>query len=398
LAGNTRFIYQLPKVQQVGTTSAKFADAFSTTAAAGAATIAALDADAWDIYANTGMTPTLTGGSLTVATGTAAGNELLLVGRSLQTIPANLMAAFMMSARVNGQFFRFGYVEVDPTTGDPLPHASTAGLYQNLVCATFDGTTANGAKLEAVADDCPLKTQSVPGMVSTASACEYSLEARNEDVTMVAAVADSAAVRSSNAGRLSTVVPNPSRAYRPFLWFKNTAATTNTTITVYRIAAVDVQELQAEVGGGRGNTTASQSMPMFLTGVNGNLNVALVATTANAQGNGLSVTKVFSTASTNATNLKTSLCRLCGGQLVNTGNAVCYVKFYNKNSAPTVGTDVPLAILTLPPNEPVALGSVFDQWGLGFPNGFSYALTGGAADADTTAVAAGQVIGFLQYI
>lgn len=79
----------------------------------------------------------------------------------------------------------------------------------------------------------------------------------------------------------------------------------------------------------------------------------------------------------------------------NTGAGAAYVKLYNKATAPTVGTDVPEMILPIP----AAAGGVpgvmpaIDCGFIGhrFPLGLGIAITGGAADTDTTAVAAGQV-------
>lgn len=79
----------------------------------------------------------------------------------------------------------------------------------------------------------------------------------------------------------------------------------------------------------------------------------------------------------------------------NNGAGAAYVKLYNKATAPTVGTDVPEMLIPVP----AALGGVpgvsapidcgFN--GLRFPLGLGIAITGGAADNDTTAVTAGQV-------
>lgn len=78
----------------------------------------------------------------------------------------------------------------------------------------------------------------------------------------------------------------------------------------------------------------------------------------------------------------------------NTGATVAYVKLYNKATAPTVGTDVPEMIIAVP----AAVGGVpgtasppIGYSGYRFALGLGIAITAGAADNDTTAVAAGQV-------
>lgn len=78
----------------------------------------------------------------------------------------------------------------------------------------------------------------------------------------------------------------------------------------------------------------------------------------------------------------------------NTGAAVAFVKLYNKATAPTVGTDVPVMIIPVPAAVSgvpgiVELTPAFN--GYRFPLGLGLAITGLVADSDTTAVAAGQV-------
>lgn len=96
-----------------------------------------------------------------------------------------------------------------------------------------------------------------------------------------------------------------------------------------------------------------------------------------------------SAATTNATSVKTSAGKLVRIRGYNAAASIRYLKLYNKASAPTVGTDTPVLTLAIP-----ASGSFeFDLGALGFPfaTGIAYAITGAAADADTTAIAAGDI-------
>ena len=101
-----------------------------------------------------------------------------------------------------------------------------------------------------------------------------------------------------------------------------------------------------------------------------------------------------SAASTNGALILTGTSGLQAFYATNTGAAAAFVKLYNKATAPTVGTDVPEMVIPVP----AAVGGVpgiaeitpgFN--GHRFALGLGIAITGGAADADTTAVAAGQV-------
>jgi hypothetical protein len=78
----------------------------------------------------------------------------------------------------------------------------------------------------------------------------------------------------------------------------------------------------------------------------------------------------------------------------NIGAAVAFVKLYNKATAPTVGTDVPVMVIPVPAAVGGVPGSVEITPGFNgyrFALGLGIAITGAVADTDTTAVAAGQV-------
>lgn len=102
-----------------------------------------------------------------------------------------------------------------------------------------------------------------------------------------------------------------------------------------------------------------------------------------------SVTTTNSAASTNATVVKSSAGTLFGISVSNINAAVRYLKLYNKASAPTVGTDVPVLTIPLPAGSCQVLS--FGSRGLRFSTGIGFALTTGAADSDTAAVAASEI-------
>lgn len=104
---------------------------------------------------------------------------------------------------------------------------------------------------------------------------------------------------------------------------------------------------------------------------------------------------VSSAATTNATAGPTGLRDVFGVDAYNTTSTVKFLKLYNKASAPTVGTDTPVVTIALTPNARTSMA-----WsnGLCFTTGVAYALTGAAADSDTTALAAGDVVGVNVYV
>lgn len=112
---------------------------------------------------------------------------------------------------------------------------------------------------------------------------------------------------------------------------------------------------------------------------------------------GLTMHKTISAATTNATSVKASAGQVYSVQVFNTNAAARYLKLYNKASAPTVGTDTPVKTLTIP-GATTGAGLVL-SWpqGLAFGTGIAFALTTGAADSDTAAVAANEIIVGLDY-
>lgn len=99
---------------------------------------------------------------------------------------------------------------------------------------------------------------------------------------------------------------------------------------------------------------------------------------------------VSAAATTNATLAKPVFGSLAGFHGYNASAAVKYLKFYNKASAPTVGTDIPVLTIALAPTAAFAI-SYPD--GYAFNTGIAYALTGAAADNDTTALTLADVVG-----
>lgn len=102
--------------------------------------------------------------------------------------------------------------------------------------------------------------------------------------------------------------------------------------------------------------------------------------------------RCVSAASTNATSLKASAGTLYALVVTNTNAAVRYLKFYNKASSPTVGSDTPVLTFAIPGNTAGAGFAINFDPGVHFGTGIAYAITTGAADSDTGAVAANEIL------
>jgi hypothetical protein len=118
----------------------------------------------------------------------------------------------------------------------------------------------------------------------------------------------------------------------------------------------------------------------------------LLAGEAAAQ-RGANTTKILSAASNNSTLIKNT-----GGNVqyviaVNTTATLYYLKLYDKASAPTCGTDVPVftaAVPALATGGPPLLIQPTD--GIYFANGIGVCLTAAVADNDNTNAATGVQI------
>lgn len=109
---------------------------------------------------------------------------------------------------------------------------------------------------------------------------------------------------------------------------------------------------------------------------------------------GCTIHRTISAASTNSTSVKGSAGQVYGYLITNTNTNPRYVKLYNKATSPTVGSDTPVMTIMVPP------GGGENLWlthGLPFATGIALAITTGAADADTGAVAANEIIVHLFY-
>jgi hypothetical protein len=106
---------------------------------------------------------------------------------------------------------------------------------------------------------------------------------------------------------------------------------------------------------------------------------------------------LVSAATTNATSVKASAGTLYDVFVSSVNAAARYLKIYDKASAPTVGSDTPALTILIPGNT--AGGGAAKGWfrGVAFSNGIAFALTTGAADADTGAVAASEIVVNLAY-
>ena len=150
---------------------------------------------------------------------------------------------------------------------------------------------------------------------------------------------------------------------------------------------VRVRVSTAVVGGTVAATAVFSQQPFAATTFSADVGLQARATTG-----GISTVwrLLSSAATTNGTSIKASsgrLFKICG---LNNAASIRYLKLYNK-VAPVVGADVP--VITIPLRASAEFNIDLGVYGHFFSTGISYAITGAVADSDTTAIAAGDIVG-----
>ena len=109
---------------------------------------------------------------------------------------------------------------------------------------------------------------------------------------------------------------------------------------------------------------------------------------------GATTTHLVSASGNNATNVKASAGLLYGFSISNTNASARYVHFYNKATAPVVGTDVPVATVQVTGN-----GVVIRAFPVGatYGTGIGFGTSTGAGDTDSGAIGAGDLVIDLEY-
>lgn len=126
----------------------------------------------------------------------------------------------------------------------------------------------------------------------------------------------------------------------------------------------------------------------------GNVDGCFVTSVPSASTAGVIQFSAMSAASDNAQVLKAARGKVYGFQIFNTTASAKYVRLYNKATAPVAG-DVPIRRIMVPAN---GVASYHVGQGLdGFTNGIGLRATGAPADADTTVLAAGDLIFNIDY-
>jgi hypothetical protein len=206
----------------------------------------------------------------------------------------------------------------------------------------------------------------------------------------VSAVQTSANTVATTTGNLT----NTSRTYRistaPFaaIRVRVTAFTSGTMNVIWSgsDSGEPVGAVQTHAVTGSGTFTTA---PAAGTNLIGDVSEGVRTTATNA----VSATHLVAAASTNATVAKASAGRVYGWSFINTNAAIRYVKLHNIATTPTAGTGV-VRTIGIPAN---GVSNFYTPHGHSFATGISFTTVTGSADADTTGVGAGDIVGELFY-
>ena len=342
-----------------------------------------------DLIGN-GLSCTVNGTTSISVTKAAHGFTSVNIGQSM------MVGAIAGVAGVPGQYAIASIPDANTinftVAGWPASGSCTVSLFGwNYIHHLYNGVTATNLAFDTQRKGwssgdttATINTTAAPGhMVQTM------LDGR--DVYMADALVASTTTPTvtTRASRMANI-PDDSQDLYVFIWsFNGTSSpATTTTWTVGFISVERFANLPVFVAG---NRQIGQAAPTPITGTMWQATQP-VSGTVTANGGTIATPTVISlssAATTNATSSKNAAGTLYSINASNTGAAAAFLKLYNKASAPTVGTDVPVLTITVPPGDCRMLE--FGPLGFRFALGIAFAITNLAADSDTTAVALAQV-------
>lgn len=171
-------------------------------------------------------------------------------------------------------------------------------------------------------------------------------------------------------------------------------AGTGVPIATDEIGGIQHQRVKLQVGADGTAADVCTAEPLPISDAGGSLTVDGAVAVSTQTTGGATLKRVISAASTNATVVKAGVGQVYGWSITNAGAATRYVKLYNKTTAPTVGTDVP--VMTIPIGAAATVAFSTDV-GIAFATGIGLAITKGLPDANTEAVALEEIVAHLLF-
>lgn len=281
----------------------KFRDSFNGTE---------INASRWEVAsAGGGMSLSVTDGALTIGTGTALDDELVLTTRQAFTVPLRAMVALNLSQRVPGQSVWLELVGVDPGTGQPDG--------RNAAAWRLDGASPTLGFYEVQSEGAPRLASASGSTIPSTAAPAWSvleIEPTNDECWFHGRALDSAGARSASYVRHQQI-PEPNALYRFRIRVRNRQFTNGISAVANNGAGlVRITRAAHGLTGGDSVTVADVS---GVPGANGTFAVAVVdANSFDLVGSSFS------------------------GSYVNTGWAS-----FSRNLGPATGTEVKVQFVTV---------------------------------------------------
>lgn len=243
------------------------------------------------------------------------------------------------------------------------------------------------------------------GQAASTTVYGFNLQKMSQEIVFSDNAVTSSAGSTVRATRQTGIPSEDTKMYFMIRCRNSTSAPTATTVTVQGLRVEESNPAAVTIGAVKRPSSVPSAYSLPVTGAVtvSSGTVTTVTTLTNATGyTGASTSlpatthHLISANTTNATSVKGSAGNVLGGIVCNNGENVAYFKLYNKATAPTVGTDTPIATILIPIKGITHLGNIVPL-GFRMSTGIAYAITNGMAVSDTTAVAATQVSVHLNY-
>lgn len=347
------------------------------------------DLDNWTVEApGAGASATVAGGVLSIQPGVATNTEIRVTGKERLALglPVTVGFGMKMSHKQANQETYFELVAID-RDGNVDETVVAGWRFANGDSATLTIGRAETRNGEAAR----FQTGNITGLASITADNVIEIQIETDESWFYSSTMDSATGRTSTQ-RVQRVSPDPMVELVPRIRIVNlgSAPAAAANHSVYFVTGLERDEQMTELVGGPGDSTPGRALSVNIAG-----GTPQVYVSASTSATGASLAKVASAASTNLTSVKTTSTRLYGYHFTNSGAAWRYVKLYNKASAPVLASDVPVAVIGIPPG---GVAVVDRSAPMSFTTGLAYAITAGAADTDATVTAANEVVGYIDYI
>jgi len=347
----------------------------------------------------------------------------ITVTKTAHGFTSNNVGQFMFVGAVNGangvpgRYAIASIPSVDTITftvaGWPASGSCTVDLFGwNYIRTLYSGTSATTANIDSQRRGwnsgdtaATITTTASPGHVMQTYA-----DGRNINWSDATVASTNVPTVTSRGSRIENIPDDDVELYF-YLWAFNgtTNPASTTTWTVGFVAVEDNCNVPTYLAGVRPlgtqaalpvvQATAGPTQPVSGT-VTANIGTGSLAAGTNAIGDvgvqyranatgAASGTHLVSGASTNATVAKAGAGRLLGFVLTNNAGAKVYVKFHNQTTTPTAGSGV-VRSFGIPAGGTITFSL---EGGIAFSTGIAFTTVTGAADADTTAVAANDIVG-----